>query len=219
MISILIPYGPDGGWRDRAFEWNLARWKHWFPAAEICIGEPDEWNGTAGEFNRPQAINRAAREATGGILVVADADTTFSSGFQVVDDWVLPRSYAKLTEEFTHQLLAVPEAVVEPWLFEWEGASWSGLLVLPREAFELVGGFDERFTGWGHDDIAFGVCVDTLYRPHLRGEYSALHLWHPTPFVDNYGQPNNEVQRLLAVEYVKAAGHPARMRAVMKMWP
>lgn len=215
MISILIPYGADGGWRDRAFDWNIRRWERFYPNAQICVAAPDEV-GSPGTFNRPQAINRAAREATGDTFIIADADTTFSLGFNPVNDWVLPRTYAKLTQDITETFLAFnPETPLDVWGSEWEGTSWSGLLVIPRATFEVVGGFDERFTGWGHDDIAFGVAVDTLYRPHIRGPYSALHLWHPTPFMDNYGQPNNDVQRLLAVEYVKAAGDPDRMREVM----
>jgi len=215
VISILIPYGPDGGHRDRSFEYTLARWEHYYPHAQICIGTPD-LVGDPGRFNRPQAINRAAQEATGDIYVIADADTTFSPGFTVRPEWTLPALYHKMTQEASETILSKPvDDLFISGATEWTGFSWSGLLVLPRAAFELVGGFDERFTGWGHDDIAFGVAVDTLYKPHVRGQYSCLHLWHPEPFMHNYGQPNNEVQRLLAVEYTKAAGDPDRMREVM----
>lgn len=51
--------------------------------------------------------------------------------------------------------------------------------VHPREAFEVTGGWDERFSGWGGEDISFGRCVDTLYGRHKSLNYPVYHLWHP----------------------------------------
>lgn len=51
--------------------------------------------------------------------------------------------------------------------------------VHPREAFEVTGGWDERFSGWGGEDISFARCVDTLYGRHVSLNYPVYHLWHP----------------------------------------
>jgi hypothetical protein len=37
--------------------------------------------------------------------------------------------------------------------------------ILPREAIEIIGGWDERFRGWGGEDHATVRATDTLYGP------------------------------------------------------
>ena len=51
--------------------------------------------------------------------------------------------------------------------------------IMPREAFEAVGGWDERFRGWGGEDYAFARALDTLWGPHKNTANDILHLWHP----------------------------------------
>lgn len=51
--------------------------------------------------------------------------------------------------------------------------------VHPREAFEATGGWDDRFHGWGGEDISFARAVDTLYGRHISLNYPVYHLWHP----------------------------------------
>lgn len=53
-----------------------------------------------------------------------------------------------------------------------------GLLVVSRRAFEAVGGFDERFVGWGHEDSALGIAL-VRHASWERIPGNAYHLWHP----------------------------------------
>lgn len=56
--------------------------------------------------------------------------------------------------------------------------SWSCCFVVPRPAFDRLGGFDERFAGWGWEDMAFQSAVVGLIG-HERVPGAVLHLWHP----------------------------------------
>jgi len=62
------------------------------------------------------------------------------------------------------------------FLKQWAGG---GLDVVTREAFDAVGGFDERYKGWGYEDSEFHVQLVVKRRwDRLPGE--CWHLWHPT---------------------------------------
>lgn len=77
-------------------------------------------------------------------------------------------------------LLRLPDGAWRRWLSQdWRGVRTCNLSVW-REDFYAVNGFDESFTGWGHEDADLAV---RLMRAHVRrkdGRYAApvLHLWH-----------------------------------------
>jgi hypothetical protein len=56
--------------------------------------------------------------------------------------------------------------------------SWSCCFVVPRAVWDAIGGFDERFKGWGWEDMAFQSVVCGLYG-HERLDGDIWHLWHP----------------------------------------
>ncbi|MFK4998906.1 galactosyltransferase-related protein [Bacillus sp. N9] len=53
-----------------------------------------------------------------------------------------------------------------------------GINVVPRKHFETVGGFDERFVGWGGEDDAFAASLNTLCGYVKRLDATIYHLWH-----------------------------------------
>jgi glycosyltransferase involved in cell wall biosynthesis len=104
-------------------------------------------------------------------------------------------------------------------------AHWYGALVqvMPREAFEDVGGMDERFAGWGSEDVAFMRCVDTLYHPHKTLARSVCHLYHPRMGVDVTnrkwaGQASANSNWPLSRKYLLAKGDPVLMRMLVNEW-
>ena len=97
-------------------------------------------------------------------------------------------------------------------------AHWFGALVqvMPREAFFAAGAMDERFIGWGGEDISFMHAVDTLYGKHKTISGKVFHLWHPNngTSVKNRtwdGQAGANSNGWLAWRYSGANGDYGRM--------
>lgn len=57
--------------------------------------------------------------------------------------------------------------------------SWSCCIAIRRDAWDAVGGFDERFVGWGHEDAAFMSATGALVGWDRVDEGDVLNLWHP----------------------------------------
>jgi predicted glycosyltransferase involved in capsule biosynthesis len=77
-----------------------------------------------------------------------------------------------------------------------------GLFLIQRELLLRLGGFDERFRGWGGEDNAM---TRKLKRARIQAWQSvgppALHLWHPYSFETTYGSPHYADNRRLLDEY------------------
>lgn len=225
MISVLVPYRPDGGQREETWQWLKQRWLSMGAAVEL-IAESDDGGAHPGEFNHPLAINRAAAVAQGSVLVIADCDTAFDPGWvlraaikiQSGDAaWVLPLSYEKLDKASTAAVLKQdPAEPITRYRTEWIGTAvnWSGIVVVPRLAFQRCGGYDERIAWWGGDDIAFGLTMDALWGPHLRLPGRAMHLWHPQPKRETYGHERHADQQALVDRYIAGAGDANAIEAV-----
>lgn len=232
MISVLVPYRPDGAHRQRTWDWLRQRWAMLCPEAEVIV-QGDDGGAHPGQFNHPLAINRAAERASHDVFIVADCDTAFDPGWvreaarlvaAEAEPWVMPRFYDKLTARATDILLSSSPATpldednIAPMVAqrEWRGDSicWSGLVVVHRSGFETVGGYDERIAWWGGDDICFGLTMDALVGRHHRLDGSAVHCWHPAPSEQTYGHERHAVQQELVDRYITAAENAAHLRHV-----
>jgi glycosyltransferase involved in cell wall biosynthesis len=106
----------------------------------------------------------------------------------------------------------------------WYGAV---IQIMPREAFETVGGWDCRFRGWGGEDHSAMRAMDTLYWRHKTLPGQVLHLWHPMMDKDGVkpwvawkdrtweGQPRAECNGNLATRYSQAFGNVEKMRKLV----
>ncbi len=109
---------------------------------------------------------------------------------------------------------ADPAAAKTDWV--GEAVSWSGLVMVPREGFEAVRGYDERISWWGADDCAFALTMNALWGDCARLPGAAFHLWHPAPLDQTYGHQEHRRQQALVDRYIAAAGDPdaiSRVRA------
>jgi hypothetical protein len=186
----LVPRRNDGGHRDKLWEYARARWEKYLPDVEIFEGHHDR-----GSFNRAAAINRAARAAGAwdlGIVIDSDVMVSTSQARAAIDraaetgrvTWGHRRwrgFHESWTERWVRERRDLgPELdrdEMDLYVERTNPLSWSCFIVFPRPVFDDLGGFDERFRGWGFEDMAAQSIVVGLYG-HERIEGDLIHLFH-----------------------------------------
>jgi GT2 family glycosyltransferase len=218
-ISILIPYQPDNGPRDITFNWIKKYYEASMPEAELCIGGL----ASGGLFNRSQAFNTAAKNATREILVLADGDVIYNPAIideavKLLDNypWVIPfRGVVNLSPDNTNRLLETePNWPLNTYLDDYYIDNYyerfaGKLMVMRRKTFIAAGGYDERFVGWGGDDDAFVHALETLCGTYIKLENEVIHLWHPR--TDWSNAPNPDANLNILGRYIEANGNKEAM--------
>jgi hypothetical protein len=192
-IVLLVPRREDNGPRDKLWAWCRARWEAVLPEATIYEGHHVE-----GAFNRSAAVNRAAsladRDGPWDLGIVIDADV-FLRAAQVREaiatatetgrvTWA-HRRWRGISEDWTKRVIAdsrdfgpeIDRDDMDILVERTNPISWSCCIVIPRAIWDDLGGFDERFRGWGFEDMAFQCAVVGLYG-HERIEGDVYHLHH-----------------------------------------
>jgi len=208
-ISILVPFHCTDHHSQRAKNWHWLKkyWEDQLPYAEIVMGRDTicELDSSI-PFSKSVAVNDAASKATGDVFVIVDADgyIEIDSVLHCVKQirrarkrgerlWYIPyRQFFRLTEWASE--LVLQSSPKDPFTFSTpldpkyvqntsgsQLGHWYGALIqiVPREAFEEVGGWDPRFRGWGGEDHAAMRATDTLYWPHKTLPGQVIHIWHP----------------------------------------
>ena len=188
----LVPRRKDGGHRDALWEWCRERWEALLPDVPIVEGHHDD-----GPFNRSAAINTAAGLAGDwdlGIVIDSDVLLPISQVGAAIETaqrtgnvtWA-HRRWRGLHEDWTRQVLRRkvdyfgPECDrtdIDLLVERTNPLSWSCCFVIPRVVWDEVGGFDERFVGWGFEDMAWQSVIAGLHG-FERIDGDVLHLWHP----------------------------------------
>ncbi len=215
--AFLIPFRTDNGPRQVICDWVVKRINFFFPEAKVYFG-----NSPSGEFNRSAAINDAFSQIEGQkYIAINDSDTvwnpyTIINGFHslVYDSkFVIPYSnYVALTKESTDDILSLkPSVGIDNLELHWEfnvnvnphvyhAPPVSGLCVMKSDDFAKVK-FDERFVGWGEEDVAFVIRASSILGKPYRCGGPVYHLWHPRSA--EYDQPHYaKNRRLLNKEYL-----------------
>lgn len=165
-------------------------------------------------WNRAEALNVGARQATGRHLLTTDVDLVFPPG-------LLAALQAAARED---AVIYVAPVALPPGFDRWEDTqALAGLplfprtgygtcQLVPREPFVRLGGFDETYRYWGIEDrdlhhrlTAAGlaeVWLDDVPRP--------LHQWHPPADVKTTGFLPPGVWGRMELHYLRRRGQIER---------
>lgn len=185
-IPVLVPWRSDGGRRDDLWRWVRRTFWSTLPDFRIVTGRSPD-----GPFNRSAAVNDAAALAGNWrVAVIADNDTWVPPAQldAAVDTALrsqrLTAAFSRVVElarDYSDGLLAgsatLADFNVDRVRTDVLGTQ-SSMLVVPRELWNLVGGFDPKFQGWAGEDNAFWKACTVLAGEPQRIDGCAFHLWH-----------------------------------------
>lgn len=218
-VRIAVPRRADGGRRDQLWEFCRRWWTETHPDFEIVEGHHDE-----GPFNRAAAINNAAA-GEWDVLLVLDGDVICEQAKDAVDRAAATGRMALAYTAYRGLSRQMTDRVLDGYDGSWESGvalkltgHVSSCLAVPRALWEQVGGFDERFQGWGHEDRQFHMVCRTLGGGVEEIPGLVWHLWHPfspeRPATSSRKSSGYLAgQRLLSRYY--DAWQPSQMRALL----
>ena len=172
---ILIPFRGDGGWRSRNLEVVIGQaeqlgWPvHLGDSGDAPFSIARTWNLLADEAGDwDHAVRWAADfmiEDLSSIVEAVDRCEYYTFAFDRI---------THLDERETAEVHAGGEFPTRN-----DKLPFGGVNVVTREAWDVIGGFDPRFLGWGHEDRAFVHAVETLFGKRQRVPGRMFNLWHP----------------------------------------
>lgn len=224
-LSICIPYRGIDSRREQIFDWICERYRILFPDCQLIVADSDKDK----DFNRSEARNNAAKMARNDFLYFADADTLtypdqidYALGclFRDSAQWVVTQNtYFIANNETTDFILSRSPKTRDdfrdmPMLDTLrDGVSVAGGYLVTREQYDSVKGFDERFVGWGYEDTAFLMSMETLWDYSLRIKDSyVMHLEHPAIRFDS---PDIGINEQIFKAYQDAQGDREGMLRVI----
>ena len=213
-VSVVIPWRPAPG-RQRILGWVRRQWQEAFPTWQVVTGRAPE-----GTWRKGAAVQDGIRRAQGTTIIVADADVWCDGIEQAVDEvaagrakWAMPHTLVRrLTEEATEKVLE-GGPLDGPTVETHPGMAGGGMVVLTRQTARGVP-MDPGFEGWGQEDQAWAVALETLAGPMWRGTADLVHLWHPP--AERLSRASGSREGLARYRrYLDARDRPAAMRALL----
>lgn len=158
------------------------------------------------------------------MVVIADADAWcegLPDALQGATEagWAVPHARVhRLSQQSTERVLggeewtpgAMPLSTDNSHDRRPHRASPTGLIVAMRSDILDAVPPDRRFVGWGQEDEAWRLALETLVGPAWRGTAQAMHLWHP-PQSRQSRTSGNTAGVKLKRRYQRAARDPAAM--------
>lgn len=214
-VSVLVPFASTNPDRLALLPVVLAQYEAF--SWQVIVA------GTEGPWCKAEAVARCLTQATGDLLVVADADCLCNGTADAVEAvelgaaWSMPHlNVHRLDPDATDHVLAgrQPNVAMKHTERPYRGKEGGGIVVLPRDTYESVP-LDPRFVLWGQEDESLGLALDCLVGDCVRFDHDLFHLWHEPAPRDSRRIGNHE-GRLLARRYWHARSQPDDMRALIE---
>ncbi len=211
-IGICVPWRTDNGWREKLFDWVLPAWQA--TGYEVSVG------GSAddGPINVSRALNRARAALDTDVLVIASADhIPDPSAVEAAAVAALDHGWAPLFAETAGITRSATVTVIKGHPIDLNqhitGSApfCTALLAVRADVWDDIDGWDERFCGWGCEDTAFRLVLDTLYpNPPEMPPKRTIALWHEAASRDRF-----DANVALLAEYIGCGASPDAMRALI----
>ena len=181
-VSIVIPFKSDDLHRKQLLEFIVNRYKNILPETEVIVagdGKQDGWS-------KAKASNNGVKRAKGDIVMIVDADIIiplnsllqmikFSVGEKVV---FLQGKKRDITQRSTKDVLTNSVDFLDT-SHEKEMVWNKAIFCMTKDKFLNCKGFDERFEGWGGEELAFYQILNIYYgAPRFINCDIYYHLWH-----------------------------------------
>lgn len=188
-LSVIIPFCPDGGRRDQNYLWVAERVRRLLPNAEL-ITSYQEYP----PFNRAFLCNEGVKQASRDNILICDADMIFDldlieNGLSIINDvpWIAPFIYKlDVSWNSSNALLQSDPSIALSNLNLQISRKWGAerckggaMLMITKKNYINVGGFDQRFNGWGYEDNAFLMMARNTIGDCVETNNVAYHLYHP----------------------------------------
>lgn len=221
-VAVVIPWRPSPG-RERNLAACMGGLKRVFGEYAGSIAQVDVMlaDSHGQPFSRAGSRNIGVRDSKADVVVVLDADAIVEqepvhSAIRAAADGRLHLPYTAvrlLTQAGSETILSygADPAGAEAWFTNTQ--SVGGCVVVAYETWRAVGGWDERFIGWGFEDTAFWAAVDTLYGT-VRHHGTLHDLWHPDG--REIGSARYQAGQALCERYTSAQGNPVAMRRLIE---
>lgn len=227
-VSVLIPFRGGDAIRDRNLEWITYRLEMLHPGWEIITEmEPP----SSDPFCKAAALNRAVRRSRGGIVIQHDSEVFAQPELmeQLVSQaqsagWALFERVHKLSPEISERICNGAKDTAPPELAEGDvqqevdcrqTGTWYGFCTAVRRDKWID--LDERFQGWGYEDVAWRYAMETLVGPPGWVSGDLYHLWHPlTNREQSYQSGMFRANERLYRQYYVRNGKPEAMTLLVK---
>lgn len=228
-LSIVVAFKNDGEFRNEHLNWTVSRYKLMFPDAEIIISEDTtSKDGTWNDFCKSKYINLGVARAKNNNILITDVDIVLDKnaileGIKKLGNCcILPynqlvklnygTSNRVLSENPTENLPNVNILKQQPIKVSKNKAQ--GIHLIRKSDFIRVGGYDERFIGWGSEDSAFQMaCRTFLEKDIYQLNYNAYHFKHP--IVKNRLKDRDERIGELLQQYKNALNNKDEMQKII----
>lgn len=184
-IGIVIPWRPQPS-RMAAKKFVVAHYKKMLPEAKIYFADKKggRWNISG---SRNIGCDMAIADGC-DVIVVSDADVYVQK--ETLIDACKYSFENNLCSLPFHHLGGIDEDEVPKFIkygvdgkteyrIKWTKAQMGGVCVITPKLFKLMNGWDERFTGWGYEDLAFRVAHILITNSEIhRSDAGAFWLGH-----------------------------------------